>query len=208
MKNIQLSIIAIALSSIVLSCCPMLSVNPLSKPSTVEKKLEGVWKLDSKDGEKAYLHISSVSKEKMLALNVEYKGSGDIETLKIPFHLTKINHNLFVNVNIDDLDEKLSMEKSGYIFCKILLLNKDSLIIAFLDEKKVISAIESKVLKGDLSFKKTVANSTEMNKPMPHQSKKVECVTINDSSERIRKFIDSKKNDQIFHDAVKFIRIE
>jgi len=185
----------------------MLSINPLSEPSFINKKIEGVWKYDSKDGDEVYLHISATSKDNMVALSVEHRRNGEIETFKIPFYLTRINDSLYINVKFDDLPEKISNGRIGFIFINIILLENNNLKMAFLEQQPIIDAIESDLLKGDLSYKKTVISNDELTKPLPPDSRKVECVTITDSSENLRKFVSSHSHDQLFREAMEFTRM-
>jgi hypothetical protein len=89
------SMVIVLFSLILSACCPMVSVNPLddSENAEYDKRIEGTWKLISEQDEYVYLHIGRISGNKMVALSVEHKKNGELDTVKFPFFLTRSSKN-------------------------------------------------------------------------------------------------------------------
>jgi len=192
----------------VASCCPMLSVNPISEPSATETQLEGVWKLDAQDDENVFLHIAPMPENRMAVLMVEHKLGKGLDVQQVPIHLSKLKSGLYINIDTTELPAEEFKNKTGFIFFKIDLKGPDRLITAMLDEKPIIAAIENGALKGELRFKKSTAVSGQSKAQPAEKRKIVECVTITDSSENIRKFLEARDNEPLFTDELRWKRID
>ena len=190
------------------SCCPMLSVNPISEPSTVETRLEGVWKLHSKDNEKVFLHIAPVSEKRMTVLMVEHKAGKELDIQQVPFHLSKLKSGLYINIDAAELPADEFKNKTGYIFFRIDWKAPNMLGTAMLDEEPIIDAIKGGELKGELQYKKRGAASEQPKASQPAGRKIVECVTITDSPGNIRKFLETHDNETLFTDHLNWNRID
>jgi hypothetical protein len=199
---------AITIITLLLSaCCPTVSVNPLSDPSELDKRLEGVWKYDSKEDEHVYLHIGEKSENTMEALSVEHKENGNLDVIKIPFFITKTTANNYLNVRLEDLENEISEEHKGYLFLKYVFIDKDTLHLFLLDDQPIISAIQNNKLKGEITSKNKIV--PEGTKPSDvHSDTTIDCYTITDTSTNILNFIETGNNDELFTDAMKFIRIK
>jgi len=184
----------------------MVSVNPLSTPAGLDKRLEGVWKYDSKEGEEVYLHIGEKSENTMLALSVEHKRSGTLDTIKIPFFLTKTNTNNYLNVRLEDLAKEVSEGNEGFIFLKYVFIDKSTLLIFQLDRQLIISAIQAKKLKGKITYKKKIVPEGTKNDDVK-PDKTIDCVIITDTSKNMINFFEAGNNDELFPDAMKFIKV-
>ena len=199
--------VGIAIITILLSaCCPMVSVNPLSTPAGIDKRLEGVWKYDSKEGDEVYLHIGEKSENTMEAWSVEHKKNGKLDIINIPFFLTKTSANNYLNVKLEDLAEEVSEGNKGFIFLKYAFVDHNTLHFYQLDRKLIISAIQENKLTGKITYKKkTVPEGTKNDGGK--SEKIIDCVIITDTSKNMINFFESGKNDKFFTDAMKFIRI-
>jgi hypothetical protein len=104
------SVVIFLFSLILSACCPMVSVNPLVDPENAEydKRIEGTWKLISEQDEYVYLHIGRLSESKMVALSVEHKKNGELDTAKFPFFLTRSSKNNYMNIRIEDISDEIS----------------------------------------------------------------------------------------------------
>ena len=202
-------LIAVLMSLAVLSsCCPMLSVHPISAPSAVEPRLAGVWKLDSDKDEQVFLHITEVPENRMVVLMVEHQAGKKLDVQQVPFHLSKLKSGLYINIDAAELPSDEFKDKPGYLFFRIDLNEPDRLGTAMLDEKPIIAAIKGGELKGRLTYKKRPAGGDQANDPQPGSRKIVECVTITDSSENIRKFLETRDNGPLFTDHLSWVRMD
>jgi len=184
----------------------MVSVNPLSAPAGLDKRLEGVWKYDSKEDEEVYLHIVEKSENTMVALSVEHKRSGHLDTIKVPFFLTKTNTNNYLNVRLEDLEKEVSKRNEGFIFIKYVFIDKSTLLFFQLDSQLIIPAIQAKKLKGKITYKKKIVPQ-EIKNDNVKSDKTVDCVIITDTSKNILNFVEAGNNDELFPDAMKFIKV-
>ena len=197
----------IAIITILLSaCCPMVSVNPLSAPAELDKRLEGVWKYDSRDDEEVYLHIAEKSENTMVALSVEHKKSGNLDIIKIPFFLTRTNTNNYLNVRLEDLEREVSEGNEGFIFIKYVFIDKNTLLFFQLDSQLIIPAIQTEKLKGKITYNKKIVPQ-EIKNNNAKSYKTVDCVIITDTSKNILNFVEAGNNDELFPDAKKFIKV-
>ena len=132
----------------------MVSVNPLSDPNQAvcDERIEGIWKSISEKNEKVYLHIGRSSKNKMIAIMVEHKKNGELESKKIPFFCTRTSKNNYLNLKVEDIFEKYSEKEEEYIFLKYVLPDKDNLIIFHLERQPIIMGIQSNKLKGEITY--------------------------------------------------------
>jgi hypothetical protein len=200
--------VAIAIITILLSaCCPMVSVNPLSTPAGLDKRLEGVWKIDSKEGDEVYLHIGEKSENAMVALSVEHKRNGKLEIIKIPFFLTKTSTNNYLNVRLEELAKEISEGNKGFIFFKYVFIDNKTLLFYHLNRQLIISAIQANKLAGKLTYKKKIAPKGTENNDV-ESGKTIDCVVITDTSKNMINFFESVKNDKLFSDTMKFIKVE
>ncbi len=184
----------------------MVSVNPLSAPAELDKRLEGVWKYDSRDDEEVYLHIAEKSENTMVALSVEHKKSGNLDIIKIPFFLTRTNTNNYLNVRLEDLEREVSEGNEGFIFIKYVFIDKNTLLFFQLDSQLIIPAIQTEKLKGKITYNKKIVPQ-EIKNNNAKSYKTVDCVIITDTSKNILNFVEAGNNDELFPDAKKFIKV-
>lgn len=201
--SVTIAIITILLSA----CCPMVSINPLSPPAGLDKRLEGVWKLDSKEGYEVYLHIGEKSENIMLALSVEHKEDGKLDIINIPFFLSKTNKNNYLNLRLEHLVKEVAEENKGFIFLKYVFADNKTLLLYQLDQQLIISAIQGNKLKGKLIYKKKKAPKGTKSDATASQ-KTINCVVITDTSNNMINFFESRENDKLFADTMKFIRVK
>ena len=57
----------------------------------LDKKLEGTWKFESKEGEEVYLHIGKKTENTMVALKVEHMTDGSLNIREVPFFITSLD---------------------------------------------------------------------------------------------------------------------
>ena len=204
----KVSLISITIVILLLSaCCPTVSVNPLSIPSGLDKRLEGLWKSDFKEDNSVYLHIGEKSENTMEVLSVEHKNNGSLDVIKIPFFITKTNKNYYLNVNLEDMGNEISGRYKGYLFLKYTFLNKDTLHLALLDDKPIISAIQKNKLKGEITYKSKIALKGTKTEDAPSE-KIIDCIKITDTSKNILNLIETGNNGDFFPATLKFIKIE
>ena len=197
-------IFAIFISSLLLAaCCPMLSVNPLSEPASLDKRLEGLWLYDSED-DKVYLHIGELSTNTLVAFFVEHKQNGELDIGKIPFFLTKTNVNNYLNIKIEDTE--LSEDHKGHIFMRYVFRDNNTLLVSGLDRQQITSAIRSKKLKGIITYKKQV-NLKEQPRGSSPSEPKIDCIKITDNSKNILEFLETKNPKKLFSKTMKFVKI-
>ena len=201
--SVTIAIIAILLSA----CCPTVSVNPLSTPAGIDKRLEGVWKYDSKEGDEVYLHIGEKSENTMVALSVEHKRNGKLDIIKIPFFLTRTGANNYLNVKLEDLAKEVSEGNKGFIFLKYVFIDNNTIHFYQLDRQLIISAIQANKLTGKITYNKRIVPEGAKNDG-DTLGETINCLTITDTSKKMINFFESGKNDDLFTDAVKFIKVK
>ena len=201
--SVAIAIIAILLSA----CCPMVSVNPLSTPAGLDKRLEGVWKFDSKEGDEVYLHIGEQSENTMSALSVEHKSNGKLDIIKIPFFLTRTSENNYLNVKLEDLAKEVSEGNKGFILLRYVFTDNNTLLLYQLDRQLIISAIQTNKLAGKITYKKKIVPK-ETKKDGDTSGKIIDCVKITDTSNNMINFFASVKKDKLFSDEMKFIKVK
>ncbi len=188
------------------ACCPMVSVNPLSPPTISDKRLEGIWKYVSKEGEEAYLHIGKESGNTMVALSVEHKKNRTLDTIKILFFVTKTNTNNYLNVRLEDLAKKVSKGKKGFIFLKYDFVDNNTLLVFHLNRQLIIAAIQENKLTGKITYKKKIVPKGTKNNGDTSE-KTIDCVVITDTSKNLINYFESSKNEKLFLEEMKFIRV-
>ena len=189
------------------SCCPTVSVNPLSPPAELDNRLEGAWRYDPEVGDKVYLHFGKAADNKMVVYTVEHKKNGEVQIVKIPFFLTNTGMNNYLNIRIEDVEKDTPEDCKGYVFVKYVFINNDTLNFYSIEEETVISAIKEKKLKGKILYREKKVG--EKAKSDGTQSeKRIDCVIITDTSENMIKFFDSDENNKIFSNELKFLRIK
>ena len=204
-------ILFVLISLLLSACAPTISVNPLSQPSSVDKRLEGLWKLVS-DTDMAYLHIGKTSETTMIALSVDHKENGALEISKIPFFPTQTKGNNYLNVKFEDLEDDAAKEYKGYLFVKYEFIDKDTFRLYMMDNDPIISAIQEGRLKGEITYgKRALGQIAPTDKPLspddePRQT--IDCVTMTDSSENILKFLESNSVDKLFVEPINFVRVK
>jgi hypothetical protein len=202
------NLIIVALASILLSACSTwVSVNPLSPPAEPDKKLEGIWKLDSKDNDIVYLHIGKKSENAMLAFSVEHKKDGGLDIVEIPFFITRTGLNNFINVRYEDIEKNANESDKGFIFVKYSLSDDNTLSIYQFDPELIISAVQSGKLKGEIYYKESSPAPESGEKRNTGLNKSIDSVKITDTSENMVKFFNSKENKYI-SDVMKFIKVK
>ena len=194
------SIATVIISLLLSACCPTVSVNPLSSPAELDNRLEGAWKYDPSEGEEVYLHIGKGAGSTMVALIVEHKRDGGLDVNQIPFFLTNTGRNNYLNIRIEDLEEDISEDCKGYVFVKYVFINNDTLNFYSLDNEPVISVIKENKLKGKIKYEEVKSDNIKLKKT-------IDCVIITDTPENMINFFDSDKNNKIFSNELKFIRI-
>ena len=84
--------------------------------------------------------------------------------------------------------------------------DKNNLLVFNLAHDPIISAIQANKLKGEITYKKQlVLEGTKIDNSA--SEKKIDCVKITDTSENIRKFIESGNHKELFPEAMEFFRI-
>jgi hypothetical protein len=197
-------IFAILIVSLLLAaCCPMLSVNPLSEPASLDKRLSGLWLYDSED-DKVYLHVGELSKNTMVAFFVEHKQNDQLDIGKIPFFLTKTNVNKYLNIRIEETE--LSEGHKGHIFMRYVFMDNNTLLVSGLDRQQIASAIRSKKLKGIITYKKPVKRKKQPSRSSPSEPK-IDCIKITDNSKNVLEFLETNDPKKLFPKTMKFVRI-
>ena len=187
------------------ACCPMVSVNPLSTPDGIDERLFGAWKPESKEGEQVYLHIGRKSDKIMVALSVEHRGNGMLDEAKMPFFLTRTGKNNYWNVRFEDLDDGLLKGYAGFFFLKYSFADDNTLLVYQLDRRPIISAVKAGELQGQITYKVRQAPSGTPPKSLSAE-KRVDCVTITDTSSNLLNYLESGDSRALFPEAMRFIR--
>lgn len=199
------NIFIVALITIFLSACSQwVSVNPLSSPSEPDKKMEGLWKLESKENDKVYLHIGKKTENTMIALNVEHKENGDLDIVEIPFFISRTGANNYLNFRYEDIEKGVSESDKGYIFVKYSFSDDNTLSFYQFNPEIINSAVQSGKLKGEVYYRETIPN------PAPesgNKEKTIDIVKITDTSENMVKFFNSEGNMYV-DEILKFIRVK
>ena len=203
-KNLILIAIIAVFSS---ACSQWVSVNPLSLPSVLDKKLEGAWKVDSKDGDEVYLHIGKKTENTMVAVTVEHKDDGSLDIAEIPFHVTMTGANNYFNIRYKDIDEDLSTEDDAYIFIKYSITDDGTLLLYQFDPDIIISAVQSGKLKGEITYREAKAAPESADKEKSASEKRIESVRITDTSENMVKFFNSE-GQKFEPEVMKFVRVK
>ena len=202
-------IVTVLIGIFLSACSQWISVNPLSSPSELDKKLEGVWRLDSKDGEVVYLHIGKKKENTMIALSVEHKDDGSLDIVEIPFFITRAGANKYFNLRYEDIDKDIAGKDKGYIFVKYSFADDNTLSFYQFDPDIIKSAVQSGRLKGEVYYKKSKTapppESAEKEKSTP--DKIIDSVKITDTSENMVKFFQSEGN-KFLPEGMKFIRVK
>lgn len=204
-KNLLIfSLIVVFLSG----CAEWGSINPLSAPAEPDKKLEGIWKFDSKDDDEVYLHIGKKKENTMTALSVEHKKDGSLDIAEIPFFITRGTKNNFFNVKYKDIDNDFTSEDDGYIFIKYSFKDENTLFLYQFDPEVIKSAVQSGKLKGEVYYRepKTIQPTEDSEKQKPTPEKVIESVKITETSENMIKFFESEGN-KFISEVLKFVRV-
>jgi hypothetical protein len=201
--------ITAALISLLLSaCCPMVSENPLSDPAAPDQRLEGLWQSGTGQDEEVYLHIGRQSEDNtMVALSVEHKDDGTLDTMEIPFFLTRTDAGDYMNLRLEDLSGEAPDTNGGYVFIKYVLPAENTLLMFSLDREPVISAIRENRLEGEITYKRT-DTPVETTGEGSHSGRRIDCVTITDSSENLLSFIEASGSAWRTSDAMTFFKVD
>lgn len=191
------------------ACSQWVSVNPLSPPSEVDKKLEGIWKLDSKNGDVVYLHIGKKKENTMVAISVEHKEDGSLDIIEIPFFITRAGINKYFNIRYEDIEKDIPEKDKGYIFVKYSFTDDNMLSFYQFDPDIIGSAVQSGKLKGEVSYKKSKISPPPGSKENVKSTSEVtiDSVKITDTSENMVKFFQSEGN-KFIPDVMKFVRVK
>ena len=201
-------LIICALIAILFSACSQwVSVNPLSSPAETDKKLEGLWKFDPKEGDEVYLHIGKKAGNTMTALSVEHKKDGSLDIVEIPFFITKAGMNRYFNVRYEDIDTGAAEKNKGFIFVKYVLPDDNTLLIYQFDPDVIKSAVQSGKLKGEISYKKINTPPESAGKENQAPVKAIDNVKITDTSENMIKFFQAEGN-KFADEVLKFVRVK
>jgi hypothetical protein len=184
----------------------MVSQNPLSDPAAPDRRLEGLWKSGSGQGEEVYLHIGKQSEDSMVALSVEHKEDGTLDTMEIPFFLTRADAGDYMNLRLEDLAGQDSDTTGGFIFIKYVLPAENTLLLFNLDREDVISAIRENRLEGEITYKSAGASGKTSGEG-PDSGRRIDCVTITDSSKNLLSFVESSASAWRSSDAMTFFKV-
>lgn len=204
-KNlIIVTLIAILLSS----CTKWTSINPLSPPAEPDKRMKGLWKLESKENDEVYLHIGKKTENTMVAISVEHKNDGNLDIFEIPFFITRTGSNNYLNVIYEDIEKGSSESDKGFIFVKYSFSDENTLSFYQFDPEIIISAVQSGKLKGEVHYR-------EITNPLPEsgdkektiQEKTIDSVKITDTSENMVRFFNSEGN-KLVDEVLKFVRVK
>jgi hypothetical protein len=199
------NLILVALVTIFLSACSTwVSVNPLSPPSEPDKKLEGLWKLESKENDIVYLHIGKKTENTMIALSVEHKDDGSLDIVEVPFFITRTGMNNYINVRYEDIEKSEAEKEKGFMFVKYSLSDDNSLSLFQFDPEIIKSAVQSGKLKGEVYYRETTPNPASEN---GGKEKIIDSVKITDTSENIIKFINTE-GAKFLPEVLKFVRVK
>lgn len=198
-----------ALVTILFSACSTwVSVNPLSPPSKPDKKLEGLWKFESKDNEQVYLHIGKKSENIMVAFGIEHGDDGTLDVEEIPFFITGTDKNKYFNIRYEDLEKNSAVKDKGFIFIKYFFPDDNTLLLYQFDIETIISAVKSGRVKGEISTEKqTVPLLENDKKPIPNSEQTIYHIKITDTSENLLKYFESEGNN-VLPEAIKFVRVK
>jgi hypothetical protein len=203
-------IIIVALITILLSACSQwVSVNPLSPPAEPDKKMEGLWKLESKENDTVYLHIGEKADNTMIALSIEHKVDGSLDIVEIPFFISRTGTNNYLNVRYEDIEKGVSESDKGFIFVKYSFSDDNTLFFYQFDPELIISAVQSGKLKGEVYYRETkttpTPESTVREKSTPEKT--VDSVKMTDTSENLVKYFESE-GVKFLPEVLKFIRVK
>jgi|GEM_PF-894884 len=204
MKKYLLLVAAIAI--FMPACCPMVSVNPLSEPDGIDERLLGVWRPDTPEGERVFLHVGKESDTILVALSVEHMDSGRLDTARMPFFLTRTNKNDYWNIRYEDLDDNLAKGYAGFFFMKYTFPDDNTLLVYQLARKPIITAIKAGKLKGRITYKVPEGAPGTQPKNLPVE-KSADCVTITDTSTNLLNHLEAGNSQTLFPEPMQFIRV-
>lgn len=186
---------------LMLACClmacagPALSVHPLSSPEKAghDKRLFGSWYFVEEEG---YLFIGrgKDSRERIALISFE---DGILEVDELKMFVSELQSGNYMNISnlnilgrrkeeIGGLDKEDQLEmKDCYLFLKYDFMKPDILVTYMLDGDLIEKAVKDKRLKGDVSDK----------------------ILITDTSENIANFIESDRSGELFTPYLVFKRI-
>ncbi len=187
------------------ACCPMVSVNPLSAPDGIDERLFGIWRPVSEEDEQVYLHVGRESDTTMVALSVEHKRNGVLDTDKLPFFLTRTDKNNYWNVRLEDVDDGLAKGYEGFIFFKYTFEDGDTLLVYQLDREPIITAIQAGQIQGRITYAAQKAPKGAQIKSLATE-KSIDCVVITDASPNILNLLEAGNHNALFPEPMRFVR--
>jgi len=188
------------------ACCPMVSVNPLSKPHDIDERLFGIWRPVTEEGEQVLVHVGREADTILVALSVEHMDSGRLDTARMPFFVTRTNRNDYWNIRYEDLEDNLAKGYAGFFFMKYTFPDDDTLLVYQLARKPIIAAIRAGKLKGRMTYKVPKTSSGAQLKHLPAE-KHVDCVTITDTSVNLLKYLEAGDSQILFPEPMRFVRL-
>jgi hypothetical protein len=185
-----------------------MSQQPLSdlKNATYDQRLEGVWRITSKDGEGAFIHIGRMKDNLTKVITVENNTNGYLKSAEYVMFPTFIDNMQYMNIFFDDVSKGIPKEIKGYYFARYDLVDNKTLLFYSIRPKMVADAIKSGRLKGVI--KNNATEPDDRNKGTDSSSP---CLTITDTSKNIAKFIRESNPKVLFPatpDAVKMERVQ
>ena len=200
------SILCASLCIILVSCCPITSQHPLGKPAEAkfDERLAGAWYGGSSEHDKGVFHFGKGTGNETLVLAVEHKPDKAMETATFPVFSHTINKRHYLNIplatlNIEDVKK---YHYTGYITIQYQLSNPDTLVFFEMDEDVLAKAIEEKQIKGKITYDEV--KPTDKN---AKATKKIDCVSISDTTENLQKYITSEKAKNLFRPYMTLKRV-
>jgi len=198
MRTLSLAVVVMAV--LAAACSPLVSVNPLSSPAEPDKRLEGLWRYESKEGDRVFLHVGEKDLNRMEAVSIEHRDDGTLNVIRAPFFITKTAGNEYLNLRLEEVDEEGAENKyQGFLFLKYTV-DDDSLMVFPLTKEPIIAAIQANALKGEVVYDDKGGDA--------RSAPTIDHVTITDDSANILQFLETGNHAELFPEAMRFVRMK
>ena len=189
-------IIGALLSLALIGCCPTTSLHPLGTPgeATFDHRLVGTWYGGSSENDGAFLHFGKGLANQTQVLVVKHKSNGLMDQVSFPVLINRLQKQYYINIDLQQLRIRETSGYNGFIIVKYHFPDADTLVFSDMDETRLTNAINHHQVAGEITYEEeTPPKAGEKTPPG-----KIDCVRLTDTSENLRKFLNSKEAEQLF----------
>lgn len=192
-------IVNVLLSIFLAACCPVTSMHPLCKPADAlfDARLAGAWHGGAIENDTGIIHFGKGPDNQTLVLAVEHKNDHTMQQFTFPVFISHIAEQYYMTIPLKTLGMAAAQKYQGYVIVQYQLTDPNTLVFSDIDDKALAQAITAKQINGEVSYEEE-ENGT----------KKVECVHMTDSTERLRKWLTSTKSKTLFRPYMTLKRIK